>query len=234
MNATESEALLDAWLGEGRRTLEPWQRAKVLQGYARCPIPLYLRLAAEESMFWKSYSTPDSCRLGEGISGVLDAIFNRLAGDGNHGKSMVENSLGYLAASRYGLSEDELIGLLSCNESVWSDFQRNARYEIGERRLPFVVWSRLRYDLEPYLSARATEGGLLLTLSYGQIEERWRAASRPDTANWPNTSEVFKLGSIPSEKCRISEKLLNCRFNRERARIGRRRGRLYWMEISSL
>ncbi len=178
MNATESEALLDAWLGEGRRTLEPWQRAKVLQGYARCPIPLYLRLAAEESMFWKSYSTPDSCRLGEGISGVLDAIFNRLAGDGNHGKSMVENSLGYLAASRYGLSEDELIGLLSCNESVWSDFQRNARYEIGERRLPFVVWSRLRYDLEPYLSARATEGGLLLTLSYGQIEERWRAASR--------------------------------------------------------
>jgi hypothetical protein len=43
----------------------PWtqsrQRETVLEHFERCGLPLYLKLAAEESRLWKSFSPPDGC-----------------------------------------------------------------------------------------------------------------------------------------------------------------------------
>ena len=68
---------LDKLLREARRTLQPKQREIVLSHFERCGLPLYIKLAAEESRLWKSFSPPDACRLGEGIAGVLDTRFDR-------------------------------------------------------------------------------------------------------------------------------------------------------------
>jgi len=68
----------------------------VLAHFERCGLPLYLKLAAEESKLWKSYAPQDACTLGEGVAGVIDTLFDRLASNANHGPVLVERSLGYL------------------------------------------------------------------------------------------------------------------------------------------
>lgn len=159
------------------RTLQPWQRDYVLAHFERCGLPLYLKLAADESRLWKSFSPPDVCRLGEGIVGVIDTLFDRLASNANHGPVLVERSLGYLAAARYGLTEDEMLDVLASDGAVWSDFDQRKHHEVSERRLPVVVWSRFSLDMEPYLTERAAPGGTVIAFYHRQLAERVEAKS---------------------------------------------------------
>ena len=65
--------------------------------------------------------------------------------EANHGKVFVSHALGYLTASQNGLSPNELLDVLSCDEDVLEDvFQ----YHVPPiRRLPVLLWTRLRLDL---------------------------------------------------------------------------------------
>ena len=172
MAQSEGGQALDELLREARRTLQPWQRETVLAHFERCGLPLYLKLAAEESRLWKSYAPEDACTLGEGVAGVIDTLFDRLASNANHGPMLVERSLGYLAAARYGLAEDEILDVLTADDAVWNDFNERKHHEVSERRLPVVVWSRLSLDLEPYLAERAAPGGTVLAFYHRQLAER--------------------------------------------------------------
>jgi len=172
MEQSEGAQALDALLREAHRTLQPWQRNRVLLHFERCGLPLYLKLAAEESKLWKSYTPPDACKLGEGLAGVIDTLFSRLASNANHGPVLVERSMGYLAAARYGLAEDEILDLLTADDAIRADFDKRKYHDVGERRLPVAVWSRLSLDLEPYLAERATPGGTVIGFYHRQLVER--------------------------------------------------------------
>jgi hypothetical protein len=89
----------------------------------------------------------------------------------NHGQVLVARSLGYLAAARYGLTEDEMLDVLAEDDTVWNDFDKRKHHEVSEHRLPVVVWSRLSLDLEPYLSERTAPGGTVITFYHRQLAE---------------------------------------------------------------
>jgi len=172
MRESEGGQALDELLRETHRTLQPWQREAVLAHFQRCGLPLYLKVAAEESRLWKSYAPETASMLGEGVVGVIDTLLDRLANDSNHGATLVERSLGYLAAARYGLTEDELLDVLSADNTVWGDFDKRKHHEVSERRLPVVMWSRRSLDLEPYLAVRDVTGGMVMTFYHRQLAER--------------------------------------------------------------
>ena len=172
MALSEGEQALDEMLGEARRTLQSWQRETVLTHFERCGLPLYLKLAAEESRRWKSYTSEDACTLGEGVAGIIETLFDRLASNANHGPTLVKRSLGYLAAARYGLTEDEVLDVLTADDTVWNDFDQRKHHEVSERRLPVALWSRLSLDLEPYLAERAAPGGTVVSFYHRQLAER--------------------------------------------------------------
>jgi WD40 repeat protein len=172
MAQSEGAQALDELLRDTHRTLQSWQREKVLVQIDRCGLPLYLKLAAEESRLWKSYTPESACTLGGGIAGVIDTLFDRLASNANHGPTLVERSLSYLAAARYGLTEDEVLDVLTADDSVWNDFDQRKHHEVSERRLPVVVWSALSLDLEPYLTERAAPGGTVIAFYHRQLQER--------------------------------------------------------------
>ena len=50
---------------------------------------------------------------------MIDLLFDRLSEEANHGPIMVNRSLGFLAAARYGLTEDEMIDVLTADDNVW-------------------------------------------------------------------------------------------------------------------
>jgi N-acyl-D-aspartate/D-glutamate deacylase len=55
-------------------------------------------------------------------------MLERLEKEQNHGKMLVSHALGYLAASRHGLSEDALVDLLSRDFEVYSWFFKGSQH----------------------------------------------------------------------------------------------------------
>ena len=169
---TDAAAALDHWLSTARQQLQPAQREKLLAAFNRCGLPLYLRLAFEEARGWASYLPLESCLLGDGVEGIIDTMLDRLSLGANHGLLLVSRSLGYLATSRYGLTEDEILDVLSADDEVWQDFEQRAHHTPSERRLPVIFWSRLYLDLEPYLTERIVPGGTVISFYHRQLAER--------------------------------------------------------------
>ena len=171
--------LLDAWLRDAGRTLQPLQRQEVLEKFAADGLPLYLKLAFEEARRWKSWLTQASAtvNLSPGIFGILRDLFARLEQPQQHGAPLVSRALGYLATGRHGLTEDELLDVLSTDEVVMADFVHRSPTERAKRStqllkaLPVLVWSRLRSDLEPYLCERLADGAILLSFYHRQVKE---------------------------------------------------------------
>ncbi len=172
MPPDEGRKLLDLWLEDAGRTLPQHQRDEVLSKFGAEGRPLYLKLAFEEARRWKSYTDPSDTVLAEGIRGIIrENLFARLSSPANHGKMIVSRSLGYLVAAKNGLSEDELLDVLSSDADVLSDFKRRSPISPEVERLPVVLWSRLYFDLEPYLTERSADGASLMTFYHRQLGE---------------------------------------------------------------
>ena len=236
LSRREGEDLLSQWLSGIHRTLQPTQFQQVMDKFEckNAPEnielspgnPLYLKLAFEEARLWASYSPPEELAIG--VKGIIKKnMIDRMKHEGNHGEAMLSRTLGYLAASRYGLAEDELVDLLSRDLQVYEWFfkmsyhlpsdliQSAIKYRRGlqggadkqkreatkeEERaalawlkeirtspdrvsqflkyvlprpdgphLPIVLWSRLSFDLAPYLTERMVDGSSLLNFYHREL-----------------------------------------------------------------
>ena len=169
MPPDEGEILLNTWLAKNGRTLGPGQRREILGRFRACGSPLYLRLAFEEARLWPS--ALQQVRIGDDESSVIGILYDRL--EAEHGAELVGHALGFLACAyeRLGLSEDELLDALTADERTWTEFTAGAAWELPVRRLPVVVWSRLYFDLAPYLSPRASEGASLLSFFHQELAD---------------------------------------------------------------
>jgi DNA polymerase III delta prime subunit len=119
--------LLNTWLGEAGRTLQSEQQKHILTQFSRCPLPLYLKLAFGEARRWKSWDPlphrPDAePGLNNTIEGILEDMLVRLEEPRNHGRILISRALGYIAAARNGLTEDELLDVLSADKDVMEWF----------------------------------------------------------------------------------------------------------------
>jgi WD40 repeat protein len=168
MSEQDGSALLDLWLAETGRMLQPAQRRELLTKFTREGRPLYLRLAFEEARLWRSHTPPVS--LNPTIPGIIDNLFCRLSADANHGAAVVARSLGYLTAAKNGLTEDEMMGVLWQDESVKGAIEASPSYT-PTRSLPVIVWSRLYFDLAPYLTWRRADGTSTLAFYHRQVRE---------------------------------------------------------------
>ncbi len=169
MIASEGEEVLDRWLAKAGRTLQPAQRHSVIKCFAIEGLPLYLKLAFEEAQRWPSWRAVEDWPFPATISELIRELFSRLAEPANHGARLVERSLALLAASRHGLTEDELLDLLSHDAEVMGEFQARARHALPEPRLPVVLWARLFADLQAYLSWRDADGTVVLQFFHRQF-----------------------------------------------------------------
>jgi len=176
LTARDGEAILGAWLAEAGCTLTAQQRDDVLGKFEREGLPLYLKVAFEEARRWHSYDglpcgADEVPGLFGTVEGVIRDMLSRLEDPRNHGRVLVSKALGYLAAARHGLTEDELIEVLSEDEEVKDDFRSRSRYWPEAERLPVVLWSRLYFDLAPYLTERSADQASLLGFYHRQLRE---------------------------------------------------------------
>jgi len=169
LTGDESSELFDRWLTESRRRLQPRQLAAAVASSEQVRLPLYLKLAFEEARRWRSYD--DTTELGPSVADLIRSLFGRLAAYSNHGSVLVSHSLGLLTASQRGLSEDEVLDLLSADSTVMADFRNRSPESPEVSALPVVVWLRLHAELEPYLARRDAGGTTVITFNHRQFAE---------------------------------------------------------------
>jgi ABC-type oligopeptide transport system ATPase subunit len=173
MTVQEGSQLLDCWLHDAhpRRTLQPKQRTEILDKFQQCGLPLYLKLAFEQARHWHSYDEVPN--LGGDIPGIITDLFAFLSKGTNHGEVMVSHSLGYLAAAKKGLTEEELLGVLSTEHDhvVMKNFRERSPQSPIVKKLPMIIWSRLYFDLRPYLTEHNVDGISLMTFFHRQVGE---------------------------------------------------------------
>jgi WD40 repeat protein len=161
--------LLNTWARGAGRALLPQQRQTVLASFARCGQPLHLRLAFEEARRWRSFDQPTD--LAGDVPGLVRQLLARLSREANHGPVLVRQSLGYLSASRNGLTEDEILDVLSADPAVMDSVRRRSPDSPVTNRLPPVIWSRLYDELDPYLTQRDADGTSTLGFFHRQLAE---------------------------------------------------------------
>lgn len=167
MKMEEGSKLLDLWLANKNRSLNTNQKNGVLEKFDKNGLPLYLKLAFEEAKNWKSYN--HDAYIKRDISEIIIQMFDRLSAPENHGKTLVSHVFGYLSASKNGLTEDEILDILAKDKEV---FEQTLKYHNPpEEKLPVALWSRLYFDLEPYITEKAADETSLITFYHRQISE---------------------------------------------------------------
>lgn len=168
MEPSEGREALRERLNDAKRTLTQEQEDSVLSGFAGCPKPLYLQLASEEAKLWKSYD--GVLNLADDMPSIVRSMLARLSDKKNHGDVLVRAFLGLLTASRHGLSESEILELLSC-KVVMDDLKVRSSKSPETQSVPPVVWLRLYSDLSPYLLERSSDNSTLLNFYHRQLKE---------------------------------------------------------------
>lgn len=186
MNPAEGQAMLEAWLADKRsawfnagivpskgRRLTPQQQESLLNVFNQTGSALWLKLAYEEASSWKSWAAP-RC-LPADIQGLIgDLIDQRLISQENHPKVFTERALAYLTAGRLGLSENELGRALATDTAVQAEFETNEKTQRkweNKKQLPPILWSRLFFDLQPYLGMVEVDGALLMRWFHREFAE---------------------------------------------------------------
>jgi WD40 repeat protein len=168
MSAPEAKATLEDRLRSRGRVLQSAQMGVVLDGCkVAAGLPLYVRLAADRAARWTSTDRPSP--LPPTTEALVAEQIAWLAGAPNHGSFLVRRALAYIDAGRHGVTEDELIELLSADDEVMREVCERSLLAPRVSRLPDVVWSRLYFDLKDYLAPRAADGSTVLTFYHSVI-----------------------------------------------------------------
>lgn len=171
--AVSGQEALSRWLLQADRRLQPTQSDAVVAAFGQSGTPLHLRLLWEQARTWPSFAP--SPMLPTSATDALDGLLTDLAEA--HGELLSRTALTLLAVSREGLTRLEFIDLLSADADVMAEAHRRHPDSPRTTALPPVLWSRLRYDLEPYLAERERRGGVTLDFFHRQVGEavhrRW-------------------------------------------------------------
>ena len=167
----DGEQILDELLSVQGRKVTDVQKKVILERFERCPLPLYLHLAAAVAARWSSYEEVEHCQIAEDIPGLIAALFQRI--ESKYGSLFVSHALAYLTAAKNGLSSGELEDILSCDDKVLDEIF--SHWIPPFRRIPPLLWIRIRNDLGSYLVERGTDGTMAYKWYHRQF---WETAQK--------------------------------------------------------
>jgi WD40 repeat protein len=121
---------------------------------------------------WKSFSSIDEVR--SDIlkictpKGAILSYIERV--EATHGTVLVSHTLMYITLSKYGLSENELLDILSYDKQVLMEIKNSQKsyFDCSEiqNKVPFALWSSLLHDLYPHLLRFSVVVGGCMTLQW--------------------------------------------------------------------
>nr|XP_027211056.1 LOW QUALITY PROTEIN: uncharacterized protein LOC113804390 [Penaeus vannamei] len=133
-----------------------------------CPLPLYVEIMGRMACQWTGAET--QLPLQPNLMGLINAVFDEL--EAAYGQVEVSHTLGYLTAAKHGLSDSEMIDILSCDEAVLEKIFVHCTPPV--RRCPSLLWVQISKQVQPFLMKTIVAGICLFT---------WRHESFRDAAH---------------------------------------------------
>ena len=158
------------WLSDIQKSLTSKQTTTIMNAFDKCPLPLFLKLSFDQAAKWKSYQKIDDSSLKSNVKDSINQLFSDL--ERLHGECLVSHALGLITTSMYGLSDAELEDILSIDDEVLNDVYQ---YWVPPvRRIPSLLWIRVRNDLGSYIVYRGASGVLVNNWYHRQFIETAR------------------------------------------------------------
>ncbi|CAB4067000.1 unnamed protein product [Lepeophtheirus salmonis] len=146
--------VIKLWMKTAGRDLNNYQWRVVANAVARCSLPIFCKLVFAEICRWKSYSKPTDTYLAHSVMDSIFLLFEKV--ETKHGWLLVSHALAYVTAAKSGVSETEVEDLISLDDKVLDDIYQ---YHLPPvRRIPPLLWTRVRSDLPGYLSDSEADG----------------------------------------------------------------------------
>ncbi|XP_048000249.1 NACHT and WD repeat domain-containing protein 2-like [Leguminivora glycinivorella] len=162
--------VLKLWMASAARDLSNYQWRLVSNAIGSCSLPIFVKLVFAEVCRWRSYTKPQDTHLASTVMDSIMMLFERI--EKQHGRLLVFHALAYITAARSGLSETELEDLISLDDRVLDDVYQ---YHLPPvRRIPPLLWTRIRNDLPNYLSEREADGVSVMNWYHRQFRDTAR------------------------------------------------------------
>nr|XP_023669010.1 NACHT domain- and WD repeat-containing protein 1 isoform X1 [Paramormyrops kingsleyae] len=153
----QGKDVIHAYMSKMKRCLTPEQHNVILSIIQISGNPLLLMLALNTARHWASYTPVSEEQLGTTLQQAVYILLQGL--EEKHGKLLVGSALGYIVSSRDGASEAELRDLLSLDDEVLAEvYQYKLPINHTAVRLPPLLWTRLRHDIDEYLLEKEADG----------------------------------------------------------------------------
>ena len=158
--------VMNLWMKSAGRTLNNFQWRKVANAMEFCTLPIFTKLMLQEVCRWKSYSAPEKCILMTNVQDSVFQLFERV--ETKHGWLLVSHALAYVTASKNGVSEPEIEDFISLDDRVLDDIYQ---YHLPPtRRIPPLLWTRVRSDLPGYLADSEADGVCVINYYHKQFK----------------------------------------------------------------
>lgn len=100
-------------------------------------------------------SRQDISELPHTLDSLVQYYCTKLASPNKHGYQLVSHIIFWLATSNNGVVENDIAKMLSCDEVYIENLKANSMHELDNSEdgivVPPIIWTRLRYDLDPLL-----------------------------------------------------------------------------------
>ncbi|CAF3372692.1 unnamed protein product [Rotaria sp. Silwood1] len=154
--ASTVEIVYNDWLAMKQRSLSNEQRSFIQNLMAERTeiLPLFMKLVFDIILTWHSYDFIDfELRKLKSVDDCIRYLFNHLKTV--HNPILFHRAICYMTACRSGISQNELEDVLSLDDDVLkSVFQH---YIPPVRRLPGILWTRIRNDLDEYITEKEVD-----------------------------------------------------------------------------
>ena len=158
--------VMKLWMKSAGRTLNNYQWRVVANAMDSCTLPIFSKLVFQEVCRWKSYSAPEKTVLMTNVQDSVFQLFQRV--ENKHGWMLVSHALAYVTASKSGVSEPEIEDFISLDDRVLDDIYQ---YHLPPtRRIPPLLWTRVRSDLPGYLADSEADGVCVINYYHKQFK----------------------------------------------------------------
>ena len=127
-------------------------------------------------------------------------LFERV--ENKHGWMLVSHALSYITASKNGVSEPEIEDFISLDDRVLDDIYQ---YHLPPtRRIPPLLWTRVRSDLPGYLADCEADGVCVINWYHKQFKiaaKQRYFVTKEDLLYFPSYMADYFLGFFHKELC---------------------------------
>ncbi|XP_033746900.1 NACHT and WD repeat domain-containing protein 2-like [Pecten maximus] len=133
-------------------TYNQWKTIK--DAFKMSTQPLYVTLVFSEVCRWRSFDDSNTTSLGSCVEEIVNSVLDRL--EQKHGRALVSTVLGYITASKAGLSENELFDILSVDDVLLNNLY--VEWHPPLRRFLPRLFTAIKHELDDYIEEREMDG----------------------------------------------------------------------------